>query len=338
MARAVAVVFAYHNVGVRCLSVLLAHGVDVALVVTHQDNPNETIWFDSVAGLAALHGIPTITPDDPNDAAIVDRIAALAPDFIFSFYYRQMLKAPLLAIPPRGAWNMHGSLLPKYRGRVPVNWAVLHGERESGATLHRMLEKPDAGGILAQQAVPILPDDTAHEVFQKVTVAAEMALDGVLPRLIDGTAVEQKQDLAQGSYFGGRKPEDGRIDWRQGAAAIHNLVRAVAPPYPGAFSDTPAGELRVLKSFLPQAGDRIPLSPGTGGEGRSNTTALPSSPPGERESITASPQPLLYEDNGALYATGGDGRVLRLLEATLDGAPLTAANFAARCGEKLSLT
>ena len=249
-----------------------------------------------------------------------------------------MLKAPLLAIPPRGAWNMHGSLLPKYRGRVPVNWAVLHGERESGATLHRMLEKPDAGGILAQQAVPILPDDTAHEVFQKVTVAAEMALDGVLPRLIDGTAVEQKQDLAQGSYFGGRKPEDGRIDWRQGAAAIHNLVRAVAPPYPGAFSDTPAGELRVLKSFLPQAGDRIPLSPGTGGEGRSNTTALPSSPPGERESITASPQPLLYEDNGALYATGGDGRVLRLLEATLDGAPLTAANFAARCGEKLSLT
>ncbi|MDD5613434.1 MAG: formyltransferase family protein, partial [Gallionella sp.] len=116
-----AVVFAYHDVGVRCLSVLLAHQVDVKLVVTHRDNPNENIWFGSVAGLAALHGIPVITPDDPNAPEVVGQIAALQPDFFFSFYYREMLKAPLLAIPSRGALNMHGSLLPKYRGRVPVN-------------------------------------------------------------------------------------------------------------------------------------------------------------------------------------------------------------------------
>jgi methionyl-tRNA formyltransferase len=150
-----------------------------------------------------------------------------------------MLKAPLLALPRAGAWNMHGSLLPRYRGRVPVNWAIIHGERETGATLHEMLEKPDAGGIVAQQAVPILPDDTALDVFNKVTLAAEMALDRVLPDLLAGRAAARPQDLAAGSYFGGRKAEDGRIDWSRPAAEVHNLIRAVAPPYPGAFSDTP---------------------------------------------------------------------------------------------------
>ena len=304
-----AVVFAYHNVGVRCLSVLLAHRIEVALVVTHRDNPEESIWFDSVADLAALHRIPCITPDDPNDPASVARIAALSPDFIFSFYYRLMLKAALLAIPGHGAWNMHGSLLPKYRGRVPVNWAVLKGERETGATLHRMLEKPDAGGIVAQQAVPILPDDTAIDVFLKVTVAAEMALDGILPGLVAGNAHELPQDLSLGSYFGGRKPEDGRIDWRQPAQAVHNLVRAVAPPYPGAFCDTTFGKLRIVQSFLPAG--RAPRSP----------------------------EPGIYEDNDALYADCGDGSVLCLLAAELDGAALAPASFLARFGNrKISLT
>ena len=245
-----AVVFAYHNVGVRCLSVLLAHEVDVALLVTHEDNPNETIWFDSVAALAGRYGIATVTPADAKEAELHDRVAALAPDFIFSFYYRHMLPPDLLALARRGAYNMHGSLLPKYRGRVPVNWAVLAGERETGASLHRMVEKPDAGALLAQQAVPILPDDTAFAVFNKVTVAAEMALDRVLPALLAGTAVETPLDLAAGSYFGGRKAEDGRIDWRQTAPQIHNLVRAVAPPYPGAFCDLPGGgTLRLLRTL-----------------------------------------------------------------------------------------
>src|ERR1017187_8767480 len=102
-----AVVFAYHNVGVRCLKVLLARGVDVALVVTHEDNPAETIWFDSVARLARLHGIAVITPADVNDPAVVQQIATIAPDFLFSFYYRQMLKPKLLATARRGAYNMH---------------------------------------------------------------------------------------------------------------------------------------------------------------------------------------------------------------------------------------
>ena len=248
-----AVVFAYHNVGVRCLRVLLDQGVDVALVLTHEDSPTETIWYDSVAQVCADHSIPFITPDDANASNVVARIRALAPEFFFSFYYRKMLGADLLGIPTRGALNMHGSLLPKYRGRVPVNWAVLHGERETGASLHYMEIKPDAGNLVAQTAVPILGDDTAFEVFQKVTVAAELTLARALPQLIAGTAPSVPLNLKAGSYFSGRKPEDGRIDWTRTAAEVNNLVRAVAPPYPGALADVGSKRIIVAKARVAAA-------------------------------------------------------------------------------------
>ena len=292
-----AVIFAYHNVGYRCLSVLLAHGVEVVLVVTHRDNPAECIWFESVRALAQLHGLPVATPDDPNTPEFIARIAALEPDLLFSFYYRQMLAAELLAIPTRGALNMHGSLLPRYRGRVPVNWAVIQGERETGATLHYMVEKPDAGDIVVQQAVPILPDDTAFDVFNKVTVAAEMALDRILPPLLAGTAPRVPQDLTHGSYFGGRKPEDGRIDWRRSAAEIHNLIRGVAPPYPGAFSDVGGRRIRVLRSLIPhEQPKRIGF-------------------------------PALYCADGRCYAECGDGNALRILSMDVDGTMLDQRTF-----------
>ena len=296
-----AVVFAYHNVGVRCLSVLLAHGVDVALVVTHRDNPKETIWFDSVAELAALHGIPTITPDNPNAPEVIAQIRALQPDFFFSFYYREMLKRELLEIPKHGALNMHGSLLPKYRGRVPVNWAIIHGETETGSTLHYMTEKPDNGDIVAQQAVPILPNDTALQVFQKVTVAAEMALNACLPDLLAGHAQEVKQDLSKGAYFGGRKAEDGVVDWSQSAQAIHNLVRAVAPPYPGATTQLMGQSMRILQTLVTKC------------------------------TAAGKEQPSFYVKEGKAYAICGQG-MLRVVHFELDGMAMSAAEFAAKYG------
>ncbi|HZV54774.1 MAG TPA: formyltransferase [Rhodocyclaceae bacterium] len=289
-----AVVFAYHNVGVRCLKVLLAQGIYVALVVTHEDNPNENIWFDSVARTAAEYGIPVVSPGDPNTPEFIARLQAIHPDFLFSFYYRQMLKAEILATAAQGAYNMHGSLLPKYRGRVPINWAVLHGETETGATLHEMVEKPDAGRIVARQAVPILPDDTAGEVFDKVVVAAEMCLVGVLPSLTLGTAPHVAMDLKAGSYFGGRKAEDGRIDWTKSAQEIHNLVRAVAPPYPGAFCDTPAGHLRVLRTIR---ADDAPAGSG------------------------------LFAAGDSIYARCSDGKCLRVLAAEMNGRPLLTSEL-----------
>ena len=297
-----AVVFAYHNVGVRCLKVLLAHGVDVPLVVTHADDPRETRWFDSVAATAAEYGIATILPDDPNTGDVVARVDALAPDFLFSFYYRRMLGAPLLALPNRGALNVHGSLLPKYRGRAPVNWAILHGERETGATLHYMTAKPDAGDVVAQTAVPILPDDTAREVFDKVTVAAEITLDDALPALLAGSAPRTPQDLARGRYFGGRRPEDGVIDWSRDAATIHNLVRAVAPPYPGALTAVGGVRARILRTRLADA----------------------SAPP------TLAPT-LAVEGPRLIAHCGGGGR-LDVVALELDGATVTPAAVVARFG------
>ena len=259
-----AVVFAYHEVGARCLQTLLDGGVDVALVVTHTDDPNERIWFTSVAEVAKNAGIPVITPDSVSESDVQARIAAIAPDYIFSFYYRQMIPMSVLNLAKIAPLNMHGSLLPKYRGRVPINWAVLHGETETGATLHVMAEKPDAGDIVAQQAVPIGPDETAGEVFAKVTAAAAATLKGVLAQLLNGEVPRRPNNLSEGSYFGGRKPEDGRIDWTQTAGQVYNLIRAVAPPYPGAFSDitTPQGTCRITVNAACRLDTPLALEPG----------------------------------------------------------------------------
>ena len=296
-----AVVFAYHDVGARCLRVLRAHGIDVPLVVTHADDPAETLWFERVADVAADLGLPCIAPDDANAPDVVARIAALAPDFLFSFYYRRMLGPALLALPSRGALNMHGSLLPRYRGRAPVNWAVLNGERRTGATLHDMTVKPDAGAIVGQQAVPILPDDTARDVFDKVTVAAEIVLDAALPGLVAGNAQRTPNDLAHGSYFGGRKPEDGRIDWARPARAIHDLVRAVAPPYPGAFTSVGGLPARVLATRV-------------------------------LDEATTWPQAALVAERSRLVARCGGGGTLEVRILELDGRTADAATVVARLG------
>lgn len=292
-----AVVFAYHHVGVRCLSVLLAHDVDIKLVVTHEDSPTENIWFDSVAKLARIHRIPVLTPDDPNTAELLALLRDVQPDFIFSFYYRHMLKSSILHSATHGAYNMHGSLLPKYRGRVPVNWAIIHGERETGATLHRMTPKPDAGEIVKQAAVPILPNDTAKDVFDKVAVAAEIALDRILPDLLAGNAPHVAQDLTQGSYFGGRRAEDGRIDWKNSAQQIHNLVRAVAPPYPGAFFPLQGKTVRLLGTLIE---------------------------PGRR---AAAVEARLVLEDGELRVCCCDGGVLRLIEVEVEGIAIDADAF-----------
>jgi methionyl-tRNA formyltransferase len=292
-----AVVFAYHSVGARGLAALLANNFDVQLVVTHLDAPDENIWFESVLELAQLNDIPVITPDNPNLPEVIARVQACQPEWLFSFYYRHMLDSALLNIAPKGAWNLHGSLLPKYRGRVPINWAVVNGEIETGASLHRMVVKPDAGHLVDQEAVPILPNDTAVMVFQKVLCAAEKILMRSLPKMQSGNFKEQMLDLSQGSYYSGRRPEDGRINWQQSAWQIHNLIRAVAPPYPGAFFETQGKRLLVLGSYW-------------------------------RNEPAKAKQVRLYWGNGRCYADCTDGMRLRILRLELDGEPLNAGSFA----------
>lgn len=241
------VVFAYSETGHACLELLLRRGCRVVAVFTHEDNPGENRWFRSVADLATAAGVPVYKPDSVKESPWPERLAALEPDLIFSFYYRHMIPEALLKLAPLGAFNMHGSLLPRYRGRAPVNWAVLHGESETGATLHHMVRRADAGDIVDQQAVPINPDETAAEVGEKVVHAAVVVLERQLDALSRGIAPRHPQDESQATYFGGRKPEDGRIDWTQSARSIHNLVRAVTHPFPGAFTTCSGGRLMVWK-------------------------------------------------------------------------------------------
>ena len=229
--------FGYSEVGHDCLSLLLERGDNVIALITHEDNPHEKIWFKTPAAAAREKGIPVFTPEKINTPEWIERITVLRPDLILSVYYRHMISTRILGLAPLGAFNVHGSLLPRYRGRAPINWAVLHGESRLGMTLHRMVKRADAGPIVDQEGVDIGPRDTAEQAFRKVLPCAWRVLVRQIDALLRGTARETPQDEAHATYFGGRTPEDGRIDWRQSSAQIFNLIRAVTDPYPGAFTD-----------------------------------------------------------------------------------------------------
>jgi methionyl-tRNA formyltransferase len=225
-------------------------------------------------------------------------VADLAPDYIFSFYYRALLSDALLACARWGALNMHGSLLPKYRGRACVNWAILHGETETGATLHYMVAKPDAGAMVAQEPVPIGIDDTALIVSEAIAAAAARLLVRTLPALASGPPPARPMNLSKGSYFGARTPDDGRIDPSWPAAQIHALIRAVAPPFPGAFIDLASERLLFAGSHW--CGER-----------------------------SAHPRlaPCLYVEDGRIYLDCSDGLRLQITALTLNAAPLDAQAF-----------
>jgi UDP-4-amino-4-deoxy-L-arabinose formyltransferase/UDP-glucuronic acid dehydrogenase (UDP-4-keto-hexauronic acid decarboxylating) len=231
-----AIALAYHNIGCVGVEALLRHDFEVVAVLTHKDDAHENIWFNSVAELAASRGIPVFAPEDVNHPLWVKRIKEFAPDIIFSFYYRKMIKPAILDIPPRGCLNLHGSLLPKYRGRCPINWVLVNGEKQTGVTLHYMTPKPDDGDIVCQKEIAISDDDTAGSLHEKAAKASSILLDEILPKIKNGTAPRTPQDHSTATYYGGRRPEDGEINWTNSARQVRDLVRAVTQPYPGAFS------------------------------------------------------------------------------------------------------
>jgi len=256
------VVFGYHDIGVACLEELLRQRAEVVAVATHQDDPGERIWFGSVAHLASAHGLPVHTPDQPNVPEFVEEIRRLQPDLIFSFYYRRLLSPAILAIPSLGAINLHGSLLPKYRGRAPLNWVLVHGETATGVTLHYMDAQADHGDIIAQRLVPITIEDTALTLSRKLTEAARVLLAETYPLIVTGQAPRIPQDHSAATTFGRRSPADGLIEWSRSAWQIYNLVRAVTRPFPGAF--TFWGDKRTFVwAARPPSGRRADAEPGT---------------------------------------------------------------------------
>jgi methionyl-tRNA formyltransferase len=229
--------FGYSEVGYSTLELLLARGVAVVGVFTHGDNQSENLWFRSVPKLAAAHGLPVFTPDSLKDPVWEERIRELRPDLILSMYYRNMIPTRLLNLAPLGAFNMHGSYLPRYRGRAPLNWAIINGEDHTGVSLHVMVKEADAGDVVDQEKIPIGPEETAADVLPRVREAAVRVLGRQLDGLLAGRAPRTPQNHSLATYFGKRTPEDGRIDWTKSAREIFNLVRALSQPFPGAFTD-----------------------------------------------------------------------------------------------------
>lgn len=246
------VVFAYHNMGLAGLRALVRANYEIACIFSHEDDPDENCWFGSVTAWAKEQGIPVSCVADVNQPEQIRMIAAFKPEMIFSFYYRRMLSDEILRLPPQGAYNLHGSLLPAYRGRCPVNWVLVMGESQTGVTLHHMVRKADAGDIIGQKAVHIEKTDTAVVLYQKLCEAAGALLDELLPLMKAGKAPRTPQDISKGSYFGGRTPEDGRIDWRWPAGRIYDLIRAVTEPYPGAFCRLPDGSRLLIWRAIPE--------------------------------------------------------------------------------------
>lgn len=253
-----AVVFGYQEIGYVCLEELISFGVHVSCLFSHEDDPSEEIWFRRPASIARKHNIPVYTPDTLKDEKWTEIIRETTPDFIFSFYYRHMIPKRILDIPRIAALNMHGSLLPKFRGRAPVNWVLVKGEKETGVTLHEMVEKPDAGDVVAQKKITIDFEDDVSTLYEKMTSAARLLMKETLPKLAEGAFIRIPQ-TGPSTYFGGRSPEDGLIDWRNDALSIYNLTRAVTHPYPGAFTRLHEKKLFVWKAYPEdEAGDGMP--------------------------------------------------------------------------------
>ena len=247
--KCTAVLFGYGQFGCVAFEALLRAGADVRLVVTYRDRVEENCWWQSLERTALAAGVPVVCDVElGKDSTFARQLAALAPELIISSFYRALLDDQVLALPRLGAWNLHPSLLPAYRGRAPLNWQLVRGEQRGGLTLHRMVQRADAGGIIAQTEVTIAPDQDAYGLTWQLLDRAPALLDHAIAQLLAGTAVERPQSLAQGSLFGRRQPQDGLIDWHQPARVIHNLVRAVAPPWPGAFTLLDGARIIISRS------------------------------------------------------------------------------------------
>ncbi len=255
------IVFAYHDFGCLGIRALLAAGYEIDAVFTHRDQPGEDVFFESVAQLCAKLDIPAFSPPSIDHPVWINEIKQINPDFIFSFYYRSLIPGSILELARHGAFNLHGSMLPKYRGRSPLNWALLNGETSTGITLHHMVERADAGDIVAQTAIDIAPQDTALSLHKKMVLAAEPLLATTLPLIRNGDALRTPQDLSQSTYFGRRTPADGAIDWNWPAERVRNLTRAVTRPFPGAF--TYSGNRKIILWEVAPAAQTSPAKPGT---------------------------------------------------------------------------
>jgi len=240
---------------VPVLGVLIDSGVEITEVVTlPAERAASTSGFVDLEPLARAHGIEVRRCADINSADAVRHVRELRPDLMVVTGWTRLLSAELLGVPPRGVVGFHASLLPRYRGRAPVNWAILRGEARTGNTMMYLDAGTDTGDIIDQQAVPIGPDDTCATVYAKVGEAGADMLGRHLRALLDGTAPRRPQGPADGPPLPKRTPGMGITDWNRPARAVHDWIRALTWPYPGAFGFLAGRKIMLWASALTGVG------------------------------------------------------------------------------------
>ena len=207
--------------------------------------------------LAAAHNIPVHRTVNINSVEEVEHIRQLAPDVLVVVGWNRLLGAEVLAIPPRGCIGFHASLLPRFRGRAPVNWAILRGERETGNTMMYLNVGTDTGDIIDQHPVAIEPIDTCASVYNRVAEAGAKMLRDHLPAILDGTAPRRPQGRSDGDVLPKRTPDMGITCWDRPARAVHDWIRALTTPYPGAFSFWARHKVMLWASDVPDDTGRV---------------------------------------------------------------------------------
>jgi methionyl-tRNA formyltransferase len=230
----------------------LSKSENVTLVVTNPDRPSgrgQALSSPPVKREAQRLGLPVFQPEKAKHPDAVARIAAERPDLIVVVAYGQILPKSILDIPARGCINVHASLLPKYRGAAPINWAVARGETATGVTVMKLDAGMDTGPMLLVRETAISEEDTARTLFRKLSLLGAEALVEALRRLHDGTLAETPQDDALASYAPILKKEHGRIDWSRPAAEVRNLIRGMTP-WPSAYTSHDGKTLKILSASV----------------------------------------------------------------------------------------
>lgn len=232
------------------LQALATAGHEILAVVTRADKPagrGRVLQPPPVKSAALELGLPLFQPKRVRELDFIDQLRELGPEIIVVAAYGQILPQEILTLPPFGCVNIHASLLPKYRGAAPVNWALIRGENETGITIMQMDEGMDTGGVLVQERVPIDAADTTGTLLEKLSSLGSRMIVHALERISQGTLPATAQDDAAATMAPILRKEDGRIDWTLPAREIHNRVRGLSP-WPGAYSFMDGRLVKFLES------------------------------------------------------------------------------------------
>ena len=235
---------------VPSLDALAAAGHELLAVVAQPDRPagrGQALREPATKVWARARGVPVLQPEKVRDGKLAAELAALRPDVLSVAAYGRILGRDLLELAPHGAINVHGSILPKYRGAAPIQWAIASGEAETGVSIMQMDEGLDTGDVLLQRVLPIGPTDTAEALGPRLAALGGAALAEALAGLAAGTLVAVRQDASRATLAPILTREDGKIDWARPAKVIHDRLRGFSP-WPGAWTTLEGKVLKVLEA------------------------------------------------------------------------------------------